>query len=46
MSCACKHGSPRLRYGDDVRVDMGKNKDSNWSKTALGRGAWKGIAEE
>jgi hypothetical protein len=28
-------GRPRLRWADDVRVDVGKTKIQNWSKMAV-----------
>ena len=39
-------GRPGLRWGDDVRADLGKMKIQNWSKMVMDRDAWKGIVEQ
>jgi hypothetical protein len=38
-------GRPRLRWEDDVRVDMGKMKIQDWRMMAVDREAWKRIVE-
>jgi len=39
-------GTPRLRWEDDIREDLGKMKVHNWSKMAMDRDAWRRIVEQ
>jgi hypothetical protein len=39
-------GRPRLRWEDDVRVDLGKMKIRNWSEMAMDREAQKRTVEQ
>jgi hypothetical protein len=39
-------GTPRLRWKDDIREDLGKMKVQNWSKIAMDRDAWRRIVEQ
>jgi hypothetical protein len=39
-------GRLRLRWKDDVRVDLGKMKIQNWSKMTMDRETWKRIVQQ
>jgi hypothetical protein len=39
-------GTPKLRWENYIREDLGKMKVQNWSKMAMDRDAWRRIAEQ
>jgi hypothetical protein len=39
-------GTPRLRWEDDIREDLGKMKVQNWSKMAMEKDARRRIVEQ